>query len=290
MYIMTSRPRHVFRLGPVWGCDMLVSRAKVIENQVMAAPIISISSDSSDESVGSSSPWVILIGSIPIEVPVAPDVAAAVASLAEVLELDTHSSSDPDPSESSLPHVPLAPMVSPFLNSDDSESDTELLERHVSFAPHDAMLARLRSRVASQPSSPSGSSSPTTSTSEIPTAPISPAPSTDIISPVDVPLRGFDREEDGWTFNFSLFGIKVHITSFGSFYFWIIIRSSDHSSSKHSASRHFTLEHSSSGHSTSDHSSSGHTPPVTTIDDSSTPSRFFYLPLVKTLRYSEAYL
>ncbi|GJZ20031.1 reverse transcriptase domain-containing protein, partial [Tanacetum coccineum] len=31
---MTSRPRtRVFRPGPVWGCDRLVSRAKVIENQ-----------------------------------------------------------------------------------------------------------------------------------------------------------------------------------------------------------------------------------------------------------------
>ncbi|GJS11283.1 hypothetical protein Tco_0368079 [Tanacetum coccineum] len=49
---MMSRPRtRVFRPGPVWGCDRLVSRAKVIENQVMAAPIISISSDTSEESV-----------------------------------------------------------------------------------------------------------------------------------------------------------------------------------------------------------------------------------------------
>ncbi|GKC54006.1 hypothetical protein Tco_1076751, partial [Tanacetum coccineum] len=44
---------------------------------VMAAPVISISSDSSDESVGSSSLRVILIGSIHIEVPVASEVAAA---------------------------------------------------------------------------------------------------------------------------------------------------------------------------------------------------------------------
>ncbi|GJZ05909.1 hypothetical protein Tco_0539702 [Tanacetum coccineum] len=174
--------------GPVWGCDKLVSRAKVIENQVMAAPIISISSDSSDESVGSSSPRVILIGSISIEVYVALEVAAAaVASPVGVSKLNTHSSSDPNTSESSLPSVPVAPMVSPFLHLDDSESDTELPERHISFAPHDAILARWRSRVASRPSSPSGSSSPTTSTLEIPTAPIPPAPSTDIISPIDAP-------------------------------------------------------------------------------------------------------
>ncbi|GJW08075.1 hypothetical protein Tco_1570498, partial [Tanacetum coccineum] len=140
----------------------------------MAPPVISISSDSSDESVGSSIPRVILIGSIPVEVPVAPEVgAAAVTSPSRAFELDTHSSSEADPSESSLP---VAPMVSPFLCSDDSESDTEMPERHVSSTPHDDMLARWRSRVASR------SSSLTTSTLEIPTAPIPPAPSTDIIS------------------------------------------------------------------------------------------------------------
>nr|GEX08993.1 hypothetical protein [Tanacetum cinerariifolium] len=92
--------------------------------------------------------------------------AVVVTSPAEVLELDTHSSSEYDPSDSSLPPVPVTPMVSPFLCSDDSESDTELPERHVSASPHDAM---------------------------IPTVPISPAssaivaPSTDIISPIDAP-------------------------------------------------------------------------------------------------------
>ncbi|GKG59439.1 hypothetical protein Tco_0605090, partial [Tanacetum coccineum] len=35
-------------------------------------------------------------------------------------------------------------MVSPFLCSDDSESDIEMPERHVSSTPHDAMLARWR--------------------------------------------------------------------------------------------------------------------------------------------------
>ncbi|GKG41328.1 hypothetical protein Tco_0470540, partial [Tanacetum coccineum] len=78
-------------------------------------------------------------------------------------------------------------MVSPFLCSDDSESDTELPERHVSSSSHDAMVVRWRSTVASR------SLSPTTSTSEFPTAPILPAPpaivapSTDIILPIDAP-------------------------------------------------------------------------------------------------------
>ncbi|GKE34548.1 hypothetical protein Tco_1453870, partial [Tanacetum coccineum] len=128
---------------PVWGCDRLVSNAKVIENQVMAALVISISLDLSVESVGSSFPRVILIGLIFVKVPVAPEVgAAAVASPAKELELDTHSSSEADPPESSLPPVSIAPMVLPFLCSYDLESDIEMPERRVSPTPHDAMLTR----------------------------------------------------------------------------------------------------------------------------------------------------
>ncbi|GJZ80529.1 hypothetical protein Tco_0645523 [Tanacetum coccineum] len=109
----------------------------------MAALVISISSDVSVKSVGSSFPRVILIGSISVEVPVTPKVGAAVvASPAEVLKLDTHSSSEVDPSESSPPPVFIAPMVSPFLCSDNSESDTEMPKRHVSPTPHDAMLTK----------------------------------------------------------------------------------------------------------------------------------------------------
>ncbi|GJZ67046.1 hypothetical protein Tco_0630286 [Tanacetum coccineum] len=73
----------------------------------MAAPVISISSDVSVESVGSSFLRVILIGSISVEVPVTPKVgAAAVSSPAGVLELDYS-----------------------FIVR---ESDTEMPERHVS--------------------------------------------------------------------------------------------------------------------------------------------------------------
>ncbi|GJR72620.1 hypothetical protein Tco_0084985 [Tanacetum coccineum] len=65
-------------------------------------------------------------------------------------------------------------------------------ERHVPPTPHDAMLTRWRSRVASR------LASPTTSTLDIPTAPIPPAPptvvapSTDTISPVDAPPGLYD--------------------------------------------------------------------------------------------------
>ncbi|GJS50392.1 hypothetical protein Tco_0600513 [Tanacetum coccineum] len=113
-------------------------------NVVMAAMVISISSDVSVESVGSSFPRVILIGSISVKVSVTleGEGAVAVASPTEVLELDTHSLSEVDPSESSPPPVSIAPMVSPFLCLDDSESDTKMSERHVSPTPHDAMLTR----------------------------------------------------------------------------------------------------------------------------------------------------
>ncbi|GJV95472.1 probable alpha,alpha-trehalose-phosphate synthase [UDP-forming] 10 [Tanacetum coccineum] len=132
---------------------------------VMAAPVIPISSDSSEESVGSHVPRVILFGAIPAiihvihgipaEVPiipadlvVAPEVGAVfVTSPARVLDLVDYSSSDSDPSEDSLPPAPELPLVSPFLCSDDSEAG---------------------------PSSPSGSSYDDTfaPSSELPVAPV----------------------------------------------------------------------------------------------------------------------
>ncbi|GJV90909.1 retrovirus-related pol polyprotein from transposon TNT 1-94 [Tanacetum coccineum] len=110
----------------------------------MTASVISISSDVSIESVRSSFPRVILIGSISVEIPVALEVgAAAVVSPVGVLKLDTHSSSEADPSESS---------------------------------------PSLRSRFASR------SSSPTTSTPEIPTVPILHAPSAIVVPSSEFPL------------------------------------------------------------------------------------------------------
>nr|GEY61180.1 hypothetical protein [Tanacetum cinerariifolium] len=149
----------------------------------MAAPVISISSDILVESLGSSFHRVIIVGSIYVEVLVAPEVgAAAVALPAGVIELDTYSSSKADPSESSPAPVSVAPVVYPFLCLDDSKSDTEMHERHVSPTPHDAMLTRWRSRFASR------SSSPTTSTLEIPTTPILPVPST-VVAPSFKPCK-----------------------------------------------------------------------------------------------------
>nr|GEU46350.1 hypothetical protein [Tanacetum cinerariifolium] len=127
----------------------------------MAGLVISISLDVSLESVGSSFPRVILIGSIFVEVPVAPEAG---------------------PSESSPPLVLVAPMVSSFPCLDDLESDTEIPERHVSPTPHEAMLTIWRSGVALR------SSSPTTSILEIPTALILPVPSAIIAPSFEFPL------------------------------------------------------------------------------------------------------
>ncbi|GJW71599.1 hypothetical protein Tco_0128516 [Tanacetum coccineum] len=245
----------------------------------MAAPVISISSDVSVKSVGSSFPRVILIGSISVEVSVAPKVGAtAVASPARVLELDTHSSSEVDPSESLPPPVSIAPMVSPFLCSDDSESDTEMPERHV------------------------------------PTAPILPAPSAVVAPSYEFPLAPvvappgirqrraiLIRPEEDFPI------IRLYRTHLGGPCMALTARKSVRPLPSHRLALRYTSHHldrftfgSSSGHSSSDHSSSEHSTlghslpthasPDTTVVDSSTPPRFGYPPLARTLRYSEAYL
>ncbi|GJU08722.1 putative reverse transcriptase domain-containing protein [Tanacetum coccineum] len=127
MYAMTSRLLTRYRPGPVWGCDRLVSRAKVIVNQVMVASVIPISSDSSEESVGSHVLRVILFGAIPAIILVIPVVPAEVSI------------------------VPADLLVVP-----------ERPERHESLAAHDAMVLRWRDKVTSRPSSLSGSSSHST--------------------------------------------------------------------------------------------------------------------------------
>ncbi|GJV00634.1 hypothetical protein Tco_1329904, partial [Tanacetum coccineum] len=110
----------------------------------MAASVISISSDSSEESVGSHVPRVILFGTIPTSILVIPVVPTEVSiapadplvapevgavsfiSPTGVLDLvDYSSSSDSDPLEDSLPVALELPLVSTFLCSDDSEADSE---------------------------------------------------------------------------------------------------------------------------------------------------------------------
>nr|GEX11166.1 hypothetical protein [Tanacetum cinerariifolium] len=241
----------MLRACPIWGCDRLVSRAKVIEKQVMAAPVISISLDVSVEGVGSSFPRVILIGSIFVEVSVTPEVGAAtVASPAGVLELDTHSSSEADPSESSPPLISVAPIVLDFLCSNDSESDTEILERHVS---------------------------PTTSTPEIPTTPILPASPAIIAPSSDFPLAPVALTARKSVRPLPSHRLALRYTS----------HHLDHFTSG-SSSSHSSLDHSSSGHSSSGHSLSRHTPPDTTDVNSSPPPRFVHPLLARAPRSGDS--
>ncbi|GJZ32692.1 hypothetical protein Tco_0578128 [Tanacetum coccineum] len=86
-----------------------------------------------EESVGSHAPRVILFGAIPAIIPVIPKV----------------------------PIIPTNPLVAPELKAMDEvpEPGKQRPERHESLAVHDAVVLRWRDRVASRPSSPSGSSS-----------------------------------------------------------------------------------------------------------------------------------
>ncbi|GKF84388.1 hypothetical protein Tco_0249286, partial [Tanacetum coccineum] len=114
----------------------------------MVAPVISISSDTFEGSVGSYAPRVILLGVIPaiipaiLEVPIVPaDPIVAlevgtvsVVSPSEVLDLVDYSpSSNSDPSEDSLPPAPYFPLVLPFLCSDDTLAP--LSSSHDTLAP-----------------------------------------------------------------------------------------------------------------------------------------------------------
>ncbi|GJX49387.1 hypothetical protein Tco_0276232 [Tanacetum coccineum] len=133
----------------------------------MVASIIPISSDSSEDSMGSHVP---IVSADPL---VTPKVGAVfVTSHAEVLNLlDYSSSSDFNPSDNSLPLAPELPLVSPFLCSDDSKADSESEpaeqrpERHESLTVHDAMVSRLSWRRVSHHSSDRHSSPDFTSDS-----------------------------------------------------------------------------------------------------------------------------
>ncbi|GKE90658.1 hypothetical protein Tco_1571753 [Tanacetum coccineum] len=178
-------------------------------------------------------------------------------------------------------------MVSSFLCSDDSESDTEIPKRHVS---------------------------PTTSTLEIPTAPILPAPPTIVapssefpLAPIDAPPRVRRRRailirpgQDipvGRLYRTHHGGPRRALTARKSVRplpsHHLALRYTSHHMdhfTSGSSSGHLYSDHSSSRHSISGHSLSGHSPPDTTVADSSTPPRFGYPPLARTPRCNEANL
>nr|GEV79628.1 hypothetical protein [Tanacetum cinerariifolium] len=167
-------------------------------------------------------------------------------------------------------------MVLPFLCSNDSELDTELPERHLSSAPHDTMVARWRIRVASRPSSPSGSSLTPTSTSEIPTSPILPAPptiaapSTNIISPIDAPPGIRQRRAILIRPGHDILVSRLYYTYPGGPCRALTVRKT----ARPLPSHRLPLRNTSL---------------VTTIADSSTPSRFVYPPHARTSQGREAF-
>ncbi|GJV45892.1 putative reverse transcriptase domain-containing protein [Tanacetum coccineum] len=194
-------------------------------------------------------------------------------------------------------------MVSPFLCSDDSESDTEMPKSHVSPIPHDAMLTRWRSRVASR------SSSLTTSTPKTPTAPILPTPSAIVapssefpLAPIVAPPRIRRRRAIIIRPREDIPIGRLYRTHPGGPCRALTARKSVRPLPSHRLALRYTSHHldrftsgSSSGHSSSEHSISGHSlsghaSPDTTVADSSTPPRFVYPPLARTPRCSEAYL
>ncbi|GJZ46819.1 hypothetical protein Tco_0600651 [Tanacetum coccineum] len=132
----------------------------------MATSIISISTDSSKENVGSSTSRVVTFGTIPIVKPAISEVATAVVALTTgVLDLDVHSTLETDPFEdlSSPVHAPVVHIVSPFLHSFDSSkafddsSGSDSLKSLSSLDSHKIAVACWRGKVASR-SVPSSSS------------------------------------------------------------------------------------------------------------------------------------
>ncbi|GJU54431.1 putative reverse transcriptase domain-containing protein [Tanacetum coccineum] len=219
----------------------------------MAAPIISISFDSSEESVGSHAPRVILFGAIPAIIPVisevpilladplvAPDMGiVSVVSPARVLDLlDYSSSSDSDPSEDSLPPVPDLPLVSSFLCSDDSEADgkSEPAEQRPVSSSHDTL------------------------------APLSEFPLAPIVAPPGIRRRSATLVRPGEAIPF---GRPYRTHSNGP--------------------RRLLTARKRVNPIPARHSLSGHTPPDTTNADSSTPQRFVHRSHDRTPPRSEAF-
>nr|GFB11540.1 hypothetical protein [Tanacetum cinerariifolium] len=160
---------------------------KLLLGQIMAASTIIVSSDSSDESVGSPPSRVILFGDILAVIPsisrVAPEtstttriitsaapvvVKTLVASPTGLCGLVPYSDSDSDsPDEMDSPeHITPLPATSPFLCTDSSE-DSDSSNAPPSQDPYMTTIAHWRSKVASHPSS-----------SEYPIAPIVAPPGT----------------------------------------------------------------------------------------------------------------
>ncbi|GKD34206.1 hypothetical protein Tco_1249715 [Tanacetum coccineum] len=110
--------------GPYLGCDRLVSRAKVTENQVMAISIISVSSDSSDESVGTSTSKVVLFGTIPTTVPATTPIADSPIIHDDIPLIPTETPTISPIVPTRPPVAPTIQYTSPFIYLNSSNSNT----------------------------------------------------------------------------------------------------------------------------------------------------------------------
>ncbi|GKE40480.1 hypothetical protein Tco_1463885, partial [Tanacetum coccineum] len=255
---------------------------KLVLVQVMTAPIISILFDSSEESIGSHVPRVILFGVIPAiiliipEVPIIPAdpiLASEVGTVsvilpAGVLDLVDYSSSfDSDPSEDSLPPVPDLPLVSPFLCYDDSEVDgeSEPAEQRPVSSSHDTL------------------------------APLSEFPFAPVVAPPGIRRRPAILVQPGEAIPFGRL-YRTHLNGPRKLLTArkrvrpIPTRRLAWSCVSHHSSDRYSSPDSSSSSLPSNHSLSGHTPLNTTDANSSTPQRFVHRSLARTPRCSEAFI
>ncbi|GJW89869.1 hypothetical protein Tco_0167422 [Tanacetum coccineum] len=231
----------------------------------MATPVISISSDTSEESMGSHASRVILFGVIPAIIPailkvpivsvdliVTPEVGTvSIVSHAGVLDLVDYSpSSNSNPSEDSLPPAPDLPLVSKFLCSEDTvaDSESEPVEQRPVSSSHDTL------------------------------APLSEFPLAPVVSPPRIHqhsmtlVRPSKAIPFGRPYRTHLNGPHKLLTARKRVRHIPARRLAWRRVSHHSSDHHSSPDSSYSS-APSDHSLSGHTPRDTTDADSSTPQR-----------------
>ncbi|GJU37248.1 hypothetical protein Tco_1185602 [Tanacetum coccineum] len=90
--------------------------------QVMAISVISVSSDSSEDSVGTPAGRVILFGTIPTTIPDTTPVITPPTTQTDTTVIPTESDPSEDPSSD---HIPPLPAISPFLSSADDTTDSD---------------------------------------------------------------------------------------------------------------------------------------------------------------------
>ncbi|GJW62163.1 hypothetical protein Tco_0111498 [Tanacetum coccineum] len=178
MINQVTPPDTCFPSGPRLGVDRLVSRAKVIKNQVMAISVISISSDSSEDSVGTPIGREILFGTIPTTIPDTTPVVTPLTTQTDTPVIPTEtpiiaptippspdytpaspdyspaSDSESDPSEDpSSDHIPPVPATSPLLSSDDDPTDSDTPDTPLS-PTHDTPFTEITASTQRSPTIP----------------------------------------------------------------------------------------------------------------------------------------